>query len=142
MKKTWWSKDGKPYRDDIDPETGLTLPYSICYDEKKIKKWCKNNKLQRDDIDHATGFTLPTAIAQDGTQFWFKNNKLHRDEIDLVTMLPLPAIIWGGKEKKLKDTRVYFMRDFGIESKIPKNKFKPIKKMEWYKNGIQFIPGN
>jgi hypothetical protein len=65
--KELWLKDGKKHRDDIDHNTGITLP-ALIY-KNGIKCWYKNGKLHCDDI----GLTLPAIIYENGSKIWYKN---------------------------------------------------------------------
>ena len=62
--KEIWYKEGKQHRDEIDPETGLTLPDVIWVDGSK--EWYKNGKRHREG-------DLPAIIYPNGHKVWYKN---------------------------------------------------------------------
>ena len=69
-KEIWW-KEGVLHRDDVDSETGLTLPAIIYLNGSK--EWYKEGKIHRDDKDPETGLTLPAVISEYGIKIWYKN---------------------------------------------------------------------
>jgi hypothetical protein len=103
--KEFWYKNGKSHRDDIDLDTGLTLPAEIW--ENGPKFWYKDGEKHHVDIDPDTGLIFPAIIYSNGTKYWYKDGEKHRDDIDPDTGLTLPAIIWGDGSK-------FFFKD-GIE---------------------------
>jgi hypothetical protein len=81
---------GRLHCNDVDPETGLTLPAQIW--ANGIKSWYIDGRLHRADIDPKTKLTLPAAIWDSGA-YYYINGKAHRTDIDLETGLTLPARI-------------------------------------------------
>ena len=68
----YWFKDGKYHRDEIDPETKLSLPAIIT--NKGIQLWYKDGVIHRDEIDPDTGKPLPAVINQvNGKVKFFKH---------------------------------------------------------------------
>jgi hypothetical protein len=96
--KEIWYKKSKVHQDDIDPETGLTLPAIIEINDKS-KYWYKDGELHCDNIDPETGLTLP-AIIEYARIEWYKNGKLNNVDIDPETGITLYSMIYGFEIKE------------------------------------------
>ena len=83
-----WMKNGKPHRNDIDLEIGLTLPAIIT---DKSKSWKQDGVIYRNDVDQETGINLPSYIYECNISSNFNDKK---------------NIIFGTKMKKNIGTRL------------------------------------
>ena len=67
----YYNLEHQLHRDDIDTDTGYTLPAVEYKDETKY--WYKSGKRHRDDRDLITGLTLPAIERYDGSKGWWIN---------------------------------------------------------------------
>jgi len=81
---------GGLHRDEIDPETGLTL-HAVEYPGGN-KEWWQNDILHRDDG--------PAVEYADGFKWWYLNGKLHREDINPETGLTMPAVEYTNGTKE------------------------------------------
>jgi len=102
-----WFLNGRYHREDINPETGLTMP-AIEYANGN-KSWYSNGKLHREDINPETGLTMPAIECADGDKHWCLNGKWHRKDGPAIEYADGDTEYWinGNHIPQLDNKRIY-----------------------------------